>query len=405
MFCGLANIRKFLFSRPSWVRGALALVLALSVDPAFGSSGEPVAGIDSLATAGSGPHRPRTESEFEVIYNRMMGWDDCVRELTKPLPSQLKSKYPCAVRLKWTQGSKAGQWKEPDPGMVRALKGRILQPLIPKIAEEYGIDARALAGVVLTEQSVNQTGPGSEFDKWIDRMAKKHGAHKVLAMGHQIGIKLSLGLAQFNVDGICHTLAVRQAIEPDFYPEMSCKDGKLRGNGKSLIGLLNTVNSIESSLRWVAASLRHAQDEYAAVGCDISQDLGALLTVHVLGHARELASNSACKRGENPNWNFMGLWAEKHRDVIYSLLPGDYQPKIASSPAVSIPPPPRFDRILSRSESEELFRLLGRLNLSPPAVSTAAGTDRLKKPLESGEATQLGSIPSPDQIAAQGASH
>jgi hypothetical protein len=279
-----------------------------------------------------------TEPDFEAMYQEMMTWRDCTRKKADPR-YLISRKYACAEKLKSN-----GDWKQPDLAVVNSLKNELVRKEVRSIAELYGIDARALIGAVLAEGSINQNWAGKRMEAGLDRLGKA-------GYGSALG-NLSIGIAQINEGGVCQSLATRKAIETEKMAQMrtvtdpgtgqtrqvsvySCSDDW--SPNKALSDLRGTD---EESFKFAAGLIRSAQDEYRAVGCDISANIGALVTLYNMGLPRSKARRSDCRRGGSVGWNFFGLFAEKNLATINQIVGESYVPAIAHDTAIRIPPPP-----------------------------------------------------------------
>ncbi len=255
--------------------------------------------------------------DYEKLFEAMKGLNDCYESVGG-------GKYDCRDNLKIE-----GQWKKPDAKMVQFLTRS--RHSIRQIANLYGITAHALVGAALAEASLNSRSRGNRFVSWL----QNHGVsdETILDLGQVAGRNISMGLAAMNERGACEALPVRQAVEPGFAVGLRCP-----GRGQLPAELRAQLGNAGQSLRYAAALIRLAQDAYFAVGCDASENMGALVTLYNMGRVSERAKRSPCKKGAPLGWNYLGLWAEKQGDTIRQILGDDYQPEIIRTPAI-IPAP------------------------------------------------------------------
>lgn len=189
----------------------------------------------------------------------------------------------------------SGEWKRPAKEMVIALKS--LSDVINKASLDFGVDARAIAGCILAENSLNV----SLSDGIQDWLVKS----KIAGKGSVLGKKFSFGWGQLYMDA---------ATEAE--PLMAKIEGR---SVRSSEDIAQALLRPEDAIRYVAAVLRHIQDNYKSQGIDISSRPEILATVYNLGNSLNRAKK-AKELGKDPKINNFGFFVEMYLDVISGIV-------------------------------------------------------------------------------------
>lgn len=208
------------------------------------------------------------------------------------------------LRLKTSDGA----WLRPKPEVIAILKDKEIQDQIKKSAALYGVDAVALAGAILAENSLN--------------VGLKDSVQTFLAK--QAGIT-SLGSRDFTFG--FGQIGVTAAMEAEAHV------AKIEGrNPKSRDELVTEITNPTGSIRIAAAILRKVQDDYKTEGFDISKDPALLTTLYNLGKSEERAKQ-AKSSGLPPRQNYFGLFVARYA--------GEIQKVVGAAKAVPPPAPPK----------------------------------------------------------------
>jgi hypothetical protein len=188
-----------------------------------------------------------------------------------------------------------GAWIAPKEEIISTLK--ILAPEIEKASQTYGVDARAIAGAILAENTLNHTISDSLQDFLVKYKLAKNGAI--------LGKKFSFGLGQINVS------AAREAE-----PLIAKAEGRAPRSDEELAQeLLKPVSAIQ----YIGALMRKYQDIYAEKGFDISKSPGILATVYNLGKAEARAAEAQAS-SRAPRVNYFGFFVDKNIGELQKLV-------------------------------------------------------------------------------------
>jgi len=189
-----------------------------------------------------------------------------------------------------------GDWKEPDPTLMNMVKR--YGPLINEAAGILGVDARAVAAAIITENTLN-VGKTDAIQNFLVEA-------KITKDGKIGGREFTVGFGQIN----CRRAFEVEAMAAEYY--------KRPPRQREEICRLITTKP-EESIRYVAVILREAQDIYGKAGFDVSKDIGVLTTLYNLGQVKDRAE-AAKKAGRAPRVNFFGFFTNAHLDQIGELI-------------------------------------------------------------------------------------
>ena len=198
------------------------------------------------------------------------------------------------------------QWSTPKKEVVILLKE--LSPAINKAARDFGIDPRAIAGSILTENSLN-VSVSDDIQDWLVKM-------KIASDGTLLGKQFSFGLGQVNVPAAMEAESLMAKIESREMrrPEEVAKE------------LLDP----EQSIRYVAAIIRVAQDNYEQEGFDIRNKPEILATLYNLGKTKKRATQTK-NSGKQPKVNYFGFFVEKNMETINGIIKPEISKKVLAN--------------------------------------------------------------------------
>ncbi len=253
-------------------------------------------------------------------------------------------------RLKTSDGT----WLRPKPEVVAILKDKDIQSQIRNAAAQYGVDATALAGAILAENSLN-VGLKDAVQTWL---AKKAG---ITAIGTH---EFTFGFGQIGINA---------AMEADQH--LAKVEGR---NPKSRDELVAEITSPAGSIRIAATVLRKVQDDYKDEGFDISKDPALLTTLYNLGRS-SVKAKEAKAAGRTPRSNYFGLFVDKYASEIRKVagIAAPAAPVAAaaigtSSPQKTIPPTASGDAPAVPILSTEATKRPGGVTNRAPAKVVAA---------------------------------
>jgi hypothetical protein len=209
----------------------------------------------------------------------------------------------------------------PKPEVVATLAE--LKDSIKITAQKYGIDSRALAGCILTENSLNVT-MAKPLKDWLVQV-------KIAKTG-MLWKPMSIGLGQIHVESAAEVEDVAAKIEGR-PPRSSEKIGEV-------------LLTPEGAIAYTAAILRAAQDEYAKNGFDISKEPEILTTVFNLGKFKEKAAAAASEKRE-PRPNYFGFYVQKNMNLLEETIAYS-EPAEVSNKTAQLPNKPASDTNLSK---------------------------------------------------------
>ncbi len=105
--------------------------------------------------------------------------------------------------------------------------------------------------------------------------------------------------------------------------------------------------TLDGQLRYVAATIRKAQDVYNSCGIDISTKVGVLSSLFNLGKVEERVITTF-HRDRIPRWNNFGVFTEREAPTINSIVGADYRPVIRHT---------RMDNICARGAIQRFSEL------------------------------------------------
>jgi hypothetical protein len=191
-----------------------------------------------------------------------------------------------------------GSWRQPKWEVKQNLQN--LAPEIYKTGKAFGVDPRAIAAAVFTENSINVNLVDSFEDFAVKFKIAKAGKIPI------INKSFSFGWGQLYIE------AARSA-EPLV--------AKIEGRTQ-----LRTDQEIQEQLeipseamKYIAGVMKHIQDVYSQNGYDISKNPAVVATLYNIGnpetHARETKSS-----GHLPRVNFFGFFTEHYMGVLQDTL-------------------------------------------------------------------------------------
>lgn len=195
------------------------------------------------------------------------------------------------LRLKTSDGA----WLRPKAEIVAILKDKDIQNQVKASAAQYGVDALALAGAILAENSLN-VGLADSVQNFL---AKRAG---ITSLGSR---QFTFGLGQIGLPA---------AVEAENH--VAKIEGRSPKNRDELVAeLVDPAGSI----RVAAAILRKVQDDYMAEGFDISKDPALLTTLYNLGKSQERAK-LAKSSGLMPRQNYFGLFVTRYTGELQKIF-------------------------------------------------------------------------------------
>jgi hypothetical protein len=223
-------------------------------------------------------------------------WQAWVKYLT---PDQ-SCKGSCGERLR----------KQLSPDLVSKVRQH--RDLLIRVADQYGIDARAIVGAALAEQTMN-------FD-WQDKRQEEM-AGTWLGQKALDALNMTSGLFQFS---------------PRSSQEIEVFAARIEGRPTRSSSQISEAHySFEGQLRYVAAVIRRAQDVYKSCGVDISNDVGVLASLFNLGNPERRALQTLTQ-GRRPLWNNFGVFAEREARSVNEVIGSGYRPRIQHTPMENI---------------------------------------------------------------------
>lgn len=210
------------------------------------------------------------------------------------------------------------KWVHPAKQHMDFYAQSFVRSAIIRIADEYGIDPVTLVAAPLAENSMNtnvkrqiELKMAGHSDQLDDDGYPTEAAARAYAK-YYLGHPLSIGPGQIYV-------SAAKAVEP---LAAQIEHREIRKKGHDIKEALLTT---EGSLRYAAAILRDAQDQYAAAGIDISRRPEILATLYNLGRVKEKAKNARyemthSKHGYNAEANYFGWFVALNYDEIRTGL-------------------------------------------------------------------------------------
>ncbi len=171
-----------------------------------------------------------------------------------------------------------------------------LKPKIISVSEMYNIDARALALVLATENSLNVT-----IEDEIQNYLANYGVTSVL------GKKFSYGLGQIKLD-------TAVAVEP-----LVAKIENRSVRSKETVA--EKLIDVDESLSYAAGILLDAQIKYQEKDINISKNIAILATLYNLGNIDERVK--ALKPNHILRPNQFGIFAQNNLHIIEGILQRD----------------------------------------------------------------------------------
>lgn len=194
-----------------------------------------------------------------------------------------------------------GDWTPPKPEIVEIL--RASRPIIRAAAARYGVDPRAIAGAILTENSLN-LDMKHQAELWYAKF--NEGAPHVL-----FGKHFGTGIGQLHDDTVRDVEPRAAAVEKR--PVLT-----------DYVEIHRRMASLEGSINYVAAVLKDAQDVYAKHGFNISKDIGVLTTLYNLGgydwKASQLEMKKKIDPKVQPRINHFGFFVDHNEALLGSIV-------------------------------------------------------------------------------------
>ncbi|CAN5624488.1 hypothetical protein BH10BDE1_BH10BDE1_09620 [soil metagenome] len=235
-------------------------------------------------------------------------WDQRYDELCK------NDKW--CVRLKTQDGA----WMKPKPEILAVMRTKEVQTEIHAAAAKYGVEASAIAGAIIAENSMNVTKTDTA-QTWL---AKNMG---ITSIGKK---KFSFGMGQINIDAAMEAERHVASVE--------------KRTPRSEDEMVQEIADPLGSVRVAASIIRKVQDDYKKEGFDISKDVGVLTTLYNLGGSEQRAKDTK-KAGTQPKMNYFGTFVSKYLTEVKSAV--GTAPKAAPLPpftlATTIAVPPADD--------------------------------------------------------------
>lgn len=264
-----------------------------------------------------------------------------------------------------------GTFVRPKPEIVKLLKE--LKDVIESSAKQLGVDAVAIAGSIMSENSLNV----SISDDVQDLLVRIGVAKK----GEVLGKKFTYGLGQLNF---------HVAREAEDYIAKIEKRAPISDDELSSALLIPA-----KSIYYVGAVIRKVQDDYKKVGIDISDKPEILTTLYNLGRSASKAVETS-RSGQAPRPNYFGFFVKKNADQLSFLRKEPL--KTTSSPGATQTPPTPVKKSRevvnashvspkAKSEPKEIQLVISKsvpLYQSPPTckVSNDYGGTNLKNKYE-----------------------
>jgi hypothetical protein len=197
-------------------------------------------------------------------------------------------------KLKASYGS--SEWTSPKADIVDVL--RTSKPLILAAAKLYGVDPRAIAGCILTENSLNLQMK-HQAELWVAKFMK--------GSDHSIfGKRFGTGLGQLHDD-----------IAYDVEPRAAAMEK--RPQLKTMEQVHERMETLEGSIYYVAAILKDAQDVYRKYGFDITKDIGLQTTLYNLGEYDRRAKDTKANN-RTPRINHFGFFVLHNEPLLASVV-------------------------------------------------------------------------------------
>jgi len=190
---------------------------------------------------------------------------------------------------------RSGKWSKPARAVLLMTKKFI--PYIKKVAKKYGIDERAIVGSIIIENGINN----SYFDD-IQNILVKSG---LFDNGELLGKEFTFGFGQIKMSA---ALPVEQ---------MAAKIDKRKV--RTVDEISKALLKPEESIRYMAAIIRKAQDDYMKQGFDISNRPGLLATLYNIGKSEQRVKRSV-QEGKAPSINYYGFFVLNNMKQIDDLL-------------------------------------------------------------------------------------
>jgi len=184
-----------------------------------------------------------------------------------------------------------GEFKEPEPSLVSTLESYRQDML--SAAKASGIDARAIAGAILTENTLNVNLKDRAQNFLVSMGLAKDG--KFLGKG------FSYGFGQINCD---RARDVEKAAAKIY-----------ARSERSTAEVCNSLLDPKETIKYIGVIIRDAIDTYKEKGIDISGDIGIQTTLYNLGGVKQRAE-AAKANNALPKVNFFGLFTNMHLDQL-----------------------------------------------------------------------------------------
>ena len=200
------------------------------------------------------------------------------------------------------------QAKLPPVELIRDYYGH-LRPLIVAIARQYQIDPVTLVAAPLAENTMNVKSLKGKVEGYFDGSEDQVDDDGYLTnplLRTMYNKPLSVGPGQIYVYAAKHVEKLAAAIE----------GRPVRTKGKEIKQALFTP---EGALRYAAAILRDAQEQYGRAGIDISHRPEILATLYNIGRVPETLRRTLQEKRE-PYPNYFGFWVGSNYRYIQEQL-------------------------------------------------------------------------------------
>lgn len=198
-----------------------------------------------------------------------------------------------------------GTFLKPKPEIILALK--VLNPIILETAKIYNVDPRAIAGSILSENSLNCTIT-DDIQNWL---VKLHIAKD----GSLLGKKFSFGWGQLYMDA---------AMEAE---PLAAKTEKRKE--RTAEEMAQDLLKPDKSIMHVGAVIRFIQDNYKKAGFDISDKPEILTTLYNLGGSGARAKTSK-SLNRDPRVNYFGFFTKMNLNVLDDIVKPNETSKVSS---------------------------------------------------------------------------
>jgi hypothetical protein len=198
------------------------------------------------------------------------------------------------------------RWLKHEDGSWISAKAEILElisllaPEIRKVARLYEVDPRAIAGVILAENSLN-LNLSDEIQDFLVR-------NRILQTPQLLGRAFTIGLGQVH-------LGTAQRVE-----ELAARmEQRTVRQAREISRVLLTTHG---TLNYIGAILRTSQDIYRESGINVAGQPEILATLYNLGKPEQHAIESR-KSGRTPRLNYFGFFVSMQLARIENALKVD----------------------------------------------------------------------------------